>query len=220
MDLKEKKIRNIEINFPLYNAVSEVYIGLDEDAKVLQGEKYVSKPPIVYYGSSITQGGCTSHPGNAYPNIISRRLNRDFINLGFSGSCKDELVMAEYIATLDMSVFVYDYDYNAGTAEYLEKTHEPFYKLFRKLKPDVPVVFITVADKSFSNIEKRKQIIYNTYQNAVNSGDKNVYFIDGQTMYENVGYDLCTVDNCHPNDLGFWYMANSIGKVLDNILNK
>ena len=77
-----------------------------------------------------------------------------------------------------------------------------------------------VADKSFSNIEERRQIIYNTYQNAVNSGDKNVYFIDGQTMYENVGHDLCTVDNCHPNDLGFWCMANSIGNVLDDILNK
>lgn len=128
--------------------------------------------------------------------------------------------MAEYISGLDMSVFVFDYDHNAPNAEFLENTHEPFFKAFREKKPDVPVVFVSVADRSYPNFEERRDVIFKTYQNALANGDKNVYFIDGQTIYEKVGYDLCTVDGCHPNDLGFWCMANSIGSVLDEIFKK
>ena len=216
--LNTKKMREIEINFPLYNSVDEVYIALDKNAIIESPTQYRACKPIVYYGSSITQGGCASHPGNAYQNIISRRLNCDFVNLGFSGNAKGEIPMAEYIAKLDMSIFVMDYDHNAKNAEYLKQTHEPFFEVVRKNNPDLPVVFVSVADKCFDDIDLRKEVIYTTYKNALDRGDKNVYFIDGQDIYKDVGYDLCTVDNCHPNDLGFWCMANSIGKVIEEIL--
>ena len=97
-----KKMRSILIHFPSYNDVSRVTIGLEKDAEVLPAEPYRDLAPIVYYGSSITQGGSASHAGNIYQNIICRDLNVDYVNLGFSGNCKAEPVMAEYLAGLDI----------------------------------------------------------------------------------------------------------------------
>lgn len=208
--------KDILINFPLYNDVSSVFISLEEKACVWEGGKYENKLPVVFYGSSITQGGCASRPGNAYPNMISRCLNREILNLGFSGSCKAEDEMCDYIASLPMSLLVYDYDHNAPTTEYLLETHERFFLRFRKQCPDTPVVMISVADGCFGKeaVEKRKEIILRTYKNALEKGDKNVYFLDGQTFYSETGLDNSTVDTCHPNDLGFYAFYKNISQFI------
>lgn len=218
---QDRKERDILINFPLYNNVSKVYISLEEEASLKPGDTYTHEKPVVYYGSSITQGGCASHPGNCYSGMISRRLDTDFVNLGFSGSCKAEPEMCDFIGNMDMSVFVFDYDHNAPSPEYLESTHEPFFKKFRQMQPDTPVIFASDAGISHGVYrERRKEIIRRTYENALKAGDKNVYFIDGGTIYNDVGGEYCEVDNCHPNDLGFWCMANAYGAVIEEILKK
>ncbi len=204
--------KDIEIHFPLYNSVKNVCISLEENAAIKAGREYESRLPVVFYGSSITQGGCASHPGNSYTNMISRHLNREIINLGFSGSCLAEKEMCDYIKKIPMSLLVYDYDHNAPTPEFLESTHEKFFRDFRKENPAVPVLMISVADAIFSkdNIEKRKQIIRKTYENAKNAGDENVYFLDGQHFYDETGLENSTVDTCHPNDLGFYAFYKNI----------
>ncbi len=205
MNLPEGE-NEILISFPLYNNVKSVYVYLESGASVSAPAPYEDKLPIVFYGSSITHGGCASHPGNAYPNMVSRALNRDFINLGFSGSCIAEYEMCEYIGGLPMSLFVYDYDYNAPTPEFLEGTHERFFKQLRALNPTVPVLMLSAADNSFGEetMSRRREIIRATYNNALAAGDKNVYFIDGREFYRDYGLSLCTVDSVHPNDLGFF----------------
>ncbi len=205
MNLPEGE-NEILISFPLYNKVKSVYVYLEKGAAVSAPKPYEDKLPIVFYGSSITHGGCASHPGNAYPNMISRALNRDFINLGFSGSCIAEYEMCEYISTLPMSLFVYDYDYNAPTPEFLEGTHERFFRQFRKANPTVPVLMLSAADNLFGKeiMTRRREIIKKTYNNALAAGDKNVYFIDGREFYKEFGLGFCTVDSVHPNDLGFY----------------
>ena len=219
LSLKTAEMRDIIINFPLYNDVSAVYISLDNGCRIEAPKPEKYETPVVYYGSSITQGGCASHPGNAYPNVISRRLGTNFINLGFSGGCLAEPPIVEYLSGLDMSVFVYDYDHNAGSYELLEKTHEAGYKKFREGNPDVPIIMITSADIS-TNREKRINVIRTTYENALKAGDKNVYFINGDDIYAPVGKEYCTVDKCHPNDLGFWCMANIIGKQIKELIER
>lgn len=218
VDFVSSKMRGITINFPLYSEVSELYIGVSNTAEICPPEPYKIKKPVVYYGSSITQGGCASRPGNSYESILSRRFNADYINLGFSGSARGETEIAEYISKLEMSAFVYDYDHNAPTAEHLKNTHEKMFKLIRKAKPDLSVVMLSRPKYCLTDDEKmRLEIIRTTYCNALDSGDKNVYFIDGSTlmaMAENEG----TVDNCHPNDLGFMSMAEAVGNVLEKIL--
>ncbi|MBE6731134.1 MAG: hypothetical protein E7564_05555 [Ruminococcaceae bacterium] len=213
------KERDILINFPLYNPVDEVYIAIEEGAELKKGNEYKYKTPVVYLGSSITQGGCASRPGNSYQAMLSNWLDTDYINLGFSGSCRGEDIMAEYIREIPMSVFVYDYDHNAPNAEHLRKTHERFFLKFREKQPTTPVIMISVADKAFGDtIDRRREVIYATYKNAVDRGDKNVYFLNGQDFYREPGFGVCTVDGCHPNDIGFYYMAKGIKEVLKDLL--
>ncbi len=209
------------INFPLYSGVKRLYIALDKDAKIEKASPIKDIPPIVYYGSSITQGGCASRPGNSYQSIISRRNGIDYINLGFSGSAKAEEPMAEYISNLDMSVFVYDYDHNAPSKEYLEATHERMFKTIRAAQPDLPIICVSSPTPlAAGDTELRRQIIRTTVENAQKNGDKNVWFINGEEFAENLGGgDSISVDGCHPNDLGFMSMANVIGKKINEILN-
>ena len=217
ISLKTRKMRNLTINFPLYNGVKSLEIGLREDASLGEGEKYRDMKPIIYYGSSITQGGCACRPGNSYQSIIARKNHIDYVNLGFSGSAKGEQRMAEYIAGLDMSLFFYDYDHNAPDAQYLKATHYDFYETIRKSNPDLPIVMVSAVNK-MHDIPERKAVIYSSYEKALKNGDKNVYFIDGQEAFGDADRDCCTVDNCHPNDLGFQRMAALFGKNIDRIL--
>ena len=210
-------MRDVTINFPLYSEVEELYIGLDENALVEAPSPYRDEMPIVYYGSSITQGGCASRPGNCYQAYISRRFNCDYINLGFSGNARAEEVITEYIKNMDMSIFVYDYDHNAKTAEFLRNTHEKMFKAIRKSHPDLPVIMMSAPKwVFFDEWEERRNIVEETYNNAVKAGDKNVYFLDNKALMslcENNG----TVDNCHPNDFGFMSMAKAVGDVIEKI---
>ena len=212
------EMRDITVNFPLYSEVAQLYIGLDKEATVSSPEPYKTEKPIVYYGSSITQGGCASRPGNSYESIISRRLDADYVNLGFSGSAKAEDEIAEYISGLSMSVFVYDYDHNAPTAEYLKETHEKMFKIIRKANPDLPIVLLSRPEFTLNEEEeKRLEIIKETYRNAIKSGDNNIYLIDGRELMKTAGNDG-TVDGCHPNDLGFASMAKELGTLLEKII--
>lgn len=216
-EFAKKEKREITINFPLYSNVKELYIGLQSDAFLAEAKPYKIEKPIVYYGSSITHGGCASRPGMAYPAIVSRELDCDHINLGFSGSAKGETEMADYIKNLEMSVFVYDYDHNAPTVEHLKETHERMFRIIREQQPFLPVVMMSRPKYRLNEEEKiRRSIIETTYRNALAAGDKNVYFIDGEALTE-FCKEAGTVDACHPTDLGFFSMANALTKVLATI---
>ncbi len=217
IDLGERKLREITINFPLYSGVNDLYVGLQEGSVIKEASIYKNEKPIVYYGSSITQGGCASRPGMSYQAMISREFNYDYINLGFSGSAKAEPAIAEYIKNLDMSVFVYDYDYNSPSTEHLRESHEKLFKTVRDKNPDLPVIIMSRPKHLLTEEEKeRRNIIEETYQNAVAAGDKNVYFLDGAALTE-LCKDNGTVDNCHPTDFGFASIAKALAKVFKDI---
>lgn len=213
--MKNEGERSLTINFPLYSDVSELYIGLSENSTLKKATSYSNIKPVVYYGSSITQGGCASRPGMSYAGIISRKYNLDYINLGFSGSAKAEDDMIEYIKKLDMSLFVYDYDHNSPSTEHLKNTHEKMFKAIRNEKRDIPIIIMSRPKYELTEDEsERLKIIETTYKNAISAGDKNVFFIPGSALME-----LCknegTVDGCHPTDFGFASMAKALGNVID-----
>ena len=217
LKFKTRQMRYFTVNFPTYSFVKDLYVGLQQDATLGEGLKYRNIPPVVFYGSSITQGACANRPGNIYQNIISRRMNLDYINLGFSGSGKAEDTMVDYMAGLEMSAFVSDYDHNAPNVAHLEATHRKMYEKIRAAHPDIPYVMISRVDFDCSYDENilRRDVIMDTYRFARANGDQNVYYIDGASVFRGPYQDMCTTDGCHPTDLGFALMADAIGNELE-----
>lgn len=219
VDWGTSEVRDITIYFPRHSEVSSLCIGLSESAEVWEPEPYTIEKPIVFYGSSITQGGCSSRAGTIYTSISARQFDADHLNLGFSGNAKGETVMAEYIKTLDMSMFVLDYDHNAANAEHLLKTHEPFFKIIRDAHPELPILIMSRPVYYLSPGEiTRLEVIRATYEHALERGDKNVYFLDGPTLMA-LAKDEGTVDGCHPTDWGFFSMAQAVCGVLETVFS-
>lgn len=218
VELGSAKPRLITINFPLYNGLDSLLIGLSADSELNPPPEYDLPLPVVYYGSSITQGGCASRPGMSYQAILSRRLNIDHVNLGFSGNARGEKAIVDYMAGLEMSAFVSDYDHNAPTVEHLKATHRPLYEAIRAAHPDIPILFL--SKPAYYSDDRTHNVIKETYNYALANGDKNVYFIDGRTLMSDDIKNEGTVDNVHPTDLGFFSMANVIEPVLRKMLRK
>lgn len=218
---KAPVMEDITIFFPRNEIVENIEIAVEDEATVEAPTPYKYGKPVLFYGSSITEGGCCCNVTNAYNAILSNRLDFDYYNFGFSGSAKGEPEMAEYISKMDISAFVYDYDHNAPTVEHLAATHEPFFRIIRRAKPDIPILMMTRPQEIYGEDEKaRREVVRKTYQNALDSGDQNVYFIDGETFYGVKERHLCSIDVIHPNDLGFHRMADVIEPVLKTMLKR
>ncbi len=221
VELGEERERDITVYFPTYAPVDEVYIGVKKGCLLKEGGKYSKQKPLLFYGSSITQGGDASRPSNNHPALIARRFDSDFINLGFSGNAFAEEPMTDYLATLDASVFIMDYDYNSPSADYLKESHEKFFIKMRKAHPDMPIIIVTKPNFGYDPYESamRRSVIFETYANALNRGDKCVSFVDGESMFRmGTDADACTVDGVHPNELGFKRMADRISESLKDYI--
>lgn len=208
----------LTVVFPLYGCVKSLEIGICEGASLEAHTPYKYEKPVVYYGSSITQGGCASRPGKAYQDIICRRFDYNYINLGFSGSAKGEDAICEYMASLDMSAFVSDYDHNSAT-EQLRQNHFKLYSIIRAKHPSIPYIMVTKPDFKYTDDDfERRSIVMESYIKARRSGDKKVYFVDGSDFFigDESFLDM-TVDTCHPTDDGFRRMADNIGEVMDKV---
>lgn len=211
-------VNEITIFTPRNPEILDIEFEIDDNAEIFEPTPYTFEggKPIVFYGSSITENGHTSSQ-NAYTALISRWFDADYYNLGFSGSARGEEAMARYISKIDCSIFVYDYDHNAPSAEHLANTHEKFFKIFREAQPTTPVIMMTKPYDDFPETKERHDIIYRTYINAGNAGDENVYFIDGLTYFPDRLRETCTTDRTHPNDLGHYFMAEKVEEVIKKI---
>lgn len=213
--------KELMISFPLFSAIPDFAIALREGSNVWAPEEYTYPTPVVFYGSSIVHGSCAGRPSTCYPAIVSQLLDTDFISLGFSGAALCEPAIIDYIGTLTMSVFVYDYDHNAPNAEYLEKTHYAGYERFRRAQPDTPVIMASKPDYYCGDVaenERRRQIVRASYERAVAAGDKNVSYIDGYTFYPDECRHFASADGCHPNDFGYYLMGKRFAEEIKKYL--
>jgi len=215
------RMREYTLYFPLYNGVKSVSLGFAPGATIERPSRYAIENPIVFYGASITQGGCASRPGNAFSHLLGRWLDADFVNLGFSGSSRGEGVIADAINSLDMSVLCIDYD--QGEIEEFEANHEAFFLRIREKNPALPIIIIAKRDpkpnyeREDDGLVRRIEIIRRTYSNAVSKGDKNVYFIGNGDLFSCDHRDACTVDGVHPNDYGFVQMATGLLSIIKDL---
>lgn len=213
-------MKDVEMNMGLYNGITEGWIGLRKGSALEGPRAYAYEKPIVYYGNSVTQGGCASKPGNSFPAFLSRWLDADHINLGFSGSGRGEENMARYIAGLPMSLCFLDYDHNAPDTEHLRKTHYRFYRIIRDAQPALPILIASMPndDHRPARRAERREVILKTVERGRAEGDEKVWFIDGTALFGREDRDACTMDGVHPNDLGFYRMAKGILPYLQHAL--
>ena len=191
-----------------------------EDEKPAAG-KY---PPIVFYGTSITQGGCASRPGMAYSNIISRKLGVDCVNFGFSGNGRMEAPIVEVMAAMQASFYVIDCVPNMSKEE-VEKNVAPLVETIRAKHPKTPIVFVEnvkytlsfFEEKVDNDINEKNNALRTEYDKLVRKGIGNLVYIDNKGA---VGDDNeFAVDGVHFTDLGFMRFADYlISKFKENNL--
>lgn len=216
--------RHFTVNFPLYNGVESVEVGIAAGSSIAAPLPYEPGGRIVAYGTSITQGGCAARPGMAYTNILSRRLNAEFVNLGFSGNGKGEPALAKLINQIaNKRLIVLDYEANA--ADGIRDTLGPFIDLLREAGPDLPILVISkiryaaeIGDATkLHAAEARARFQAELVEARRAAGDRQLHFLDGATLLGDRA-DECTVDGVHPTALGFMKMADAIEPVIRSIL--
>ena len=222
--VKENKLRHFRLNFPLYNGVEELFIGLEKNSRILPPEPLKAARPIVIYGTSITQGGCASRPGSAFTNILSRKLNREFLNFGFSGNGQNHLSMAEILTGIkDPAMFILDSEANSISAQLVNERVPRFLEIIRNAFPDIPIVVLSkipYGKRYAEELPSLKVEFHNIVKQRQNDGDKNIYFADGSNFFDPADYSENTVDGAHPTDRGFAQIAEKLEPILRNLLDK
>ena len=215
-NVDEKQLRAFTLNFPLYNGVNSVQIGLEEEAIVEAPLPFTRSGKFVIYGTSITQGGCVARPGMAYSNILSRKLDVQFVNLGFSGNGRGEPELAHLINQISGTNFIIlDYEANANST--IVNTLGPFVNILREKHPDTPILIMSkiryanavVGSPSYETLMNNRDFQKNLVEQRRTTGDNNIYFLDGSKVLGD-DYFECTVDGSHPTDLGSYKIAEAL----------
>jgi len=225
-DDNEKQLRSLTLNFPLYNGVNSVRIGFEEGAVVETPHPFKRLGKIVIYGTSITQGGCVTRPGMAYSNILSRKLDIQFVNLGFSGNGRGEPELAHLINQIEgITMIILDYEANAN--ETITSTIGPFVEILRLKHPEIPILIMSktryasarTGSPDYKLLMHNRDFQRDLVAKRKKEGDKNIYFLDGSTVLGDDYYE-CTVDGSHPTDLGSYRIAGALSNAIEEILTK
>jgi hypothetical protein len=208
------------IHLPLYNGPDVVEIGIDPGSslKPIAPRSPTDHRPIVFYGTSITQGAFASRSGMAYPSILSRRLDRPIINLGFAGMGRMEPAMANLLAELPAGVFVIDPVPNL-TAEQVAERTRPFIRTIRKAHPQTRIIMVESLIRSLSHYQPawRERVPQSNAQVRAAyvdlcRDDSNLKYVEGSRL---VGEDgEMTVEGTHPTDWGFAHIADVLAPLL------
>ena len=201
------EFREYKLFLPLYDGVTKLEVGIDSAASIEKATPS-SEKPIVFYGTSITQGGCASRPGMAHTNIISRKLDIDCINYGFSGNGRMETPIVELISEIDARFYVIECLQNMDSEQVKERV-KPLVDIIRTNHPHTPIVLVEnmMYTMAFLNQTLETRLIEentalkNEYDKIIKSGTPNIFYIKDNKdfLVDNEG----TVDGVHLTDLGF-----------------
>lgn len=218
--------REYLLYLPLYDGAVSLAIGVDSLSMIDRPAVDLPKreKPIAFYGTSILQGGCASRPGMAHTNILERRLNRECINLGFSGNALLDLEIAGVLAGVDASLFVLDFVPNAGVTHIKERA-DKFYSIIRGKHPDTPILFVedpifihaALDTKIAKEIKEKNEALGAFFRSLQQRGEKNIYLLSSRDI---IGHDgEATVDGIHFTDLGFMRYAEVLYPICNALLN-
>lgn len=218
-----RQMREFTLYLPVYGELAELKIGVDPNAVIQKPTEYKIKKPIVFYGTSITQGGYASRGSNSFAAIVGRRLNADIVNLGFAGSGCGEEIMAKLMTEIGASVYVVDSVANMNS-QLMKERYEKFITILRQTKPNIPVVLMTrfkytheYRPDTIAIYDEQHEPLFATYEKLKKQGDENIYLFDAATVIK-PGGDHPTVDGGHLSDTGFYVIADALTPFLKKIL--
>jgi hypothetical protein len=201
---------------PNFNTIRSFYLGICDGSSIKRFE-YPNKKqlPVLFYGNAVTQGSSASRSGNTFPNILSRKLNRDMINISCSSCCKATDKTVQLLGKINCHAIVIDYTQNAYNTEIFKRTHEHFYKSIREFHPDKQIILMTSENFNFwKSYYDFDEIVENTYFNAKIKGD-NVELIKQRELFDENEYDFVSVDNSNYNDYGMYTVANKLYEIIE-----
>ena len=219
----------VMVHLPLYNGLRkfEVEVAAGATIEPLPPRRSGVEKPVVFYGTSVTQGGCASRPGMSFANIVGRMLDVPTVNLGFSGNGRMELAMADYLSRIDASCYVLDCLWNmrmsdpsarqvqaAGGYTCVDQNYEPFIRRLRAGRPDTPIVMAEQCEVFGGKTNEKEKFIRALYERLVSEGWKNLVYLPKTAMYS--GDREGTVDGRHPNDHGMEQLAAAFGGAVSN----
>ncbi|MGX1024290.1 SGNH/GDSL hydrolase family protein [Psychroflexus sp. MBR-150] len=223
--------REYLLNLPLYDGIQSLELGINKGA-------YINKPsqkiidtshPIVFYGTSITQGASASRPGLTYPALLERYFNKEVINLGFSGNGRFEKEIAEYIMTAKPSVIILDCTPNSP-ADTIRKNLPKTIDYINSVNDTVPIILVESIIRDFAFFKKDDKTVFGTMSfineqnNALNDvyeskikTRKNIFYINSESL---IGKDHeATIDGTHFNDLGHYRAYEHLRKEIEKIIS-
>ena len=208
---KKTKLRKFRLHLPLYVTLTDLKIGVSNDCKFLSSQ--LDSKNIVFYGTSITQGGCASRPGLAHTNIISRKTSYNCINFGFDGNGHLETSVGLILSKIKANFYIIDCLPNVDMK--LIKTNViPLIESIRSSHNsiDKPIIFVEQPDAHDNyfdeNIVEKNMVLKQQVQKAKNMGNENIYLIECKGS---LGKDNdATVDGIHYNDIGYARFAKHL----------
>lgn len=216
--------REYALYLPLYNGVTSVEIGIKNGSSITAAPPRTRDiRPVVFYGSSILQGGCASRPGMAYPSIIGRTLDIPTINLGFSGAGKCEPEVADLLAELDPELYVIDCMPNM-TADTIDERIRYLLKVLKEKHSATPVILVEqvpnrsayAMDRDSRSGTEKSRILAKVYEDVKSDWGGLLHYIKGSGLLADDGEG--TVDGVHATDLGFQRMADAMTPIIENVL--
>ena len=208
-----EEMREFKIFLPLYDGVVNIEVGIDSNSVIKKPLKNRNKP-IIFYGTSITQGGCASRPGMAHTNIISRKLDLDCINFGFSGNGRMEQPISKLMSESKPLFYVIECMPNMENQENVTNKTIPLVNTIRENNPEAPIVFVEnfiptspiLDEKRENEIRGMNLALKTEYQKMISEGYNNIFYIESKNAIGNDNEG--TVDGVHFTDLGFLRYAD------------
>lgn len=206
------------VNLPSYNGISRFELGVPEDTTVSPLEPRASGilEPVVFYGSSITQGGCATRPGNGFVNIAGRLADVPVVNFGFSGSGCMEDELCDLLCETTASCYVLDTAWNMDIG-LIDSRWERFARKLHGRHPDVPMIFAEpcrIEPCKHDMVVRARHVrgIYEKLKREDPSLWGNLHLLPGEGQLPPDGEG--TVDGIHPNDYGMQRMGQAFADII------
>jgi hypothetical protein len=217
--------REFVLYLPLYESLASLELGTPEGSSIdPPGEPWFDDPPLVVYGTSIAQGACASRPGMAWPAILSRRLRREVINLGFSGNGKLEALLVLALAEIDAGAYILDCLPNLDPEGVAERTR-PFVESLLAARPETPVILVEnprypgAADRpDLARLIEAKNAALRDAFDQLRAAHPDAIIELVTTEAPAPEPDDLTADGIHPTDAGMRAHADRLEPVLRALL--